>query len=202
MVMIVSGISAGSLCFTPLLQTEFMAYWKPQRIGGGYIGIEDFVFLFQFGASTWFLAQAPFQGNLRCELQPGRVIAGAGVFVSIGALLLVGLQRLGFNFTTASLLAPVAFIFLLLLWQRHLWRIALAASLGQTALYALLIKFCSWLWPGFLAQWDLHWRADVVTASTIGGIPALELAWALVFAPAHAMIIAYLVHIKWRRHRL
>ncbi len=179
-----SGIACMPCGLLALIQEP---YFRPVLIAGGRFGVEDLMFCFEAGAFLWLAAAwrlrpvAPSSLPLRAALR--RILAwGLATGLSISAL-----RFSGVDFLSAVLICGGLLFVGLLALRLRLWPLALAGVACFAPLYVAVVRLQLILWPAYIQQWNPRspWAAAFIL-----GIPAGELAWALVFALLWPVVIA------------
>ncbi len=169
---IVAGLAFA--LFFPLCIIYDNAYWKPQRLLGGRVGVEDLMFTFRFGALSWLGAFWPWRRYLHIGVPTPRSLEILVFCVAAGALgiwLLAHIVSVMWAFIVVQSGLAIFLIFLRLSLSRCLPGSLLLLP-GYHALHLLLF---AGLLPGFAAMWA---RPQAYIA-TVVGIPLEEFLWAI-----------------------
>lgn len=182
-------VASGALC-TPLgaLSIVLDEYWLPRRIGGLPLGVEDFLFSFQAGASAWFWGSLPFRHRLVAMIDCRRMFKRAS---SVAAGFAVGLAMLwagGMSGPAPIFLASLVIVTIAVAWRPRLWRFAAATAMFFTGSYVVLLWALFAMVPGLAGEWPSgpQWTEPLL------GLPVGEYVWALVGAPAHVLCFCYI----------
>lgn len=168
------------------------SYWSPVRWGGGHWGIEDLLFTFACGSSSWLLAAWPFRRRLGMEMGILPFVRRYLLVVASFAAASVLLWQAGVRGMMNSLLGGMAPLLLALGLRRDLGRFAAAGLLLFVPAYALVVKGQFLLWPDYVRQWNQAGPG----ADLIWGIPVGEWKWAVSFAVQWPVIIGYLLGVR------
>jgi hypothetical protein len=176
-----------------LMALVLEGYWRPAHVLGGSIGFEDLIFLFGFGALVW-LASAwacrPFVPQ-RLDLRVGA--RRMSVWSAASGLLLLALSHCGMDAMSATLATGCVAAAALLVRRRDLWPLPLTAVACFVPGYLAIVRLQLALWPAYIRQWN---RASSWATAGVLGIPAGEIAWAVVFASAWPLLIASALDLK------
>lgn len=178
------------LAFLPcsLLALTDGEYWRPARLGGGHIGIEDPIFTFIAGAAVWLCAAWGRRGNLTVppRFPAGRVTGRLVLWQLPPGALLAALWLAGLDHMSATLLASIPLLMFLLSRRPELWILSGAGLASFVPVYWAVVRIQFAAFPAYPSQWNPHgpW------APTFLGLPAGELAWAAVFAAVWPVLIA------------
>lgn len=166
------GLPAGLLA--PFFEA---AYWRPVRLGGGPVGIEDALFGFASAAWVWYLVVLRFPAL--AELRPGSTASLATTLASAAATcaLFVTAWRSGLDPMTAALATCMTMTFVLLAFRRASPAVAAWGAASFAAAYALVVATAFAVVPAFAAQWSAPGPWGVHVA----GVPIGEIAWAGAF---------------------
>ncbi len=181
---------ASGAIFTPwgALSPLLDAYWAPARLGGFALGIEDFLISFQTGASIWFWGSLPFRTRLVVVLAVRPMLGRATWLAAVFLPMLALLWALGFSGIAQAVIVPAILAGALLVRRPDLWPMAVSASIGYTATYAVLLTLLNALVPDTAAEW----RPGQWWTTRMAGLPVGELIWAMVGAPAHMLCFAFI----------
>lgn len=198
-------VASGALC-TPLgaLSLVLDEYWLPRRIGRLPLGIEDFLFSFQAGASAWFWGSLPFRHRLVAIIDWRPMLRRALNVVAAFAAGLALLWMGGMSGPTPIFLASLVISTAAVAWRPRLWRFAATTGMLFTSSYALLLWALFAILPGLAGEWPSgpQWTVPFL------GLPVGEYVWALVGAPAHVLCFCYIAqaellepaHVRKRAH--
>ncbi len=190
------ALFSGILCMPcGALSLAHVGYWRPLRLAGGNLGLEDLVFAFAAGVLVWLAAAWPFRHTLpRLFVLPARgrpiLLSGAA-----GGVLLVGLCRFGMDPMGATLAVGGLVFIGLLVCRPRLWPLALSGVLCFVPLYLAIVRIQLALWPAYIGQWNPN---SPWAAVTVLGVPVGEVAWAVVFAAFWPPLIAALLGLERR----
>jgi hypothetical protein len=163
-------------------------YWRPGRLGGAPIGVEDLIFTFTTGAAVWLWAAWGCGGDFSVPspLPAGRATRRLLSWGLASGSLLAALWRAGLDPMSATLLAPIPVLAFLLTRQPRLWILAGTGLVCFVPVYYAGVKLEFAIFPGYPSQWNPHgpWTPPFL------GLPAGELAWAAVFAVLWPVLIA------------
>jgi hypothetical protein len=188
---LLSGLVCIPYSILALLHNE--SYWKPVRLGGWPIGIEDLVFTFISGAMVWLLVARPYRRNLAMDhllsLWGIRYISITLLFGGFGLFLgCAGVKSLENTLITCTLALAG-----LLILRRTLWPLAVRGVVLFLPIYILIVQVQFSIWPDYLLQWNLNGPLGL----TIMGIPVGEFAWAAVFAAVWPVYVAFVFDVRW-----
>jgi len=190
--MLLAGACALPLNVVPFLDLAAEGYyWRPNRLGGLYIGVEDFLFLFQAGGASWFLTTLFLP---REKLDARHIPAGVGrlaLLLAAGLAATVALQFLGAPYMAAAFVGPTFVLGYLLFRRRDAWKLGVVGCLSYTALYYFQVIATLALWPTAL---DAGNATGPLTRPLLG-MPAGEWIWALIFGSIHPMLVAFVFRI-------
>lgn len=179
-----------------LLALMHGGYWRPARLGGGPIGVEDLVFTFTSGAAAWLCAAWPYRGNLRApsQLPASRVVKRILLWGALSEVLLAVLWRAALDPMSATLLASVPLLAILLARRRQLWILAGTGLALFVPAYFAVVKLQFAVFPDYPLQWNRQgpWAAAFL------GVPAGEFAWAAAFAMLWPVMIASAFEAEFR----
>jgi hypothetical protein len=181
-------LNACTFPFCALLEGD---YWRPVRLGGWRLGLEDAIAAFVVGAVVWGVAIWPLRRRIRLQ---------AGTFDILRRLrrpllyliLFFILELFGLSWMT-SFLATLLLMTVIELAQRpFMWPLALCGALMFVPLYFLYVTLILAIWPEALFQWNPAppWGTRLL------GIPAGELAWSLLFGAALPLIGASILDAR------
>jgi hypothetical protein len=179
---------------TGVFAPTFTAYWNPVRLGGGALGIEDFLFCFGSGFNLWLLvAPLPALRRARAVWDRRQILRRFWPFVLIGWGVYLPLWAGGFNPMT-GLIAGLATAGGYALWAcPGLWRIAVPGAILYPVLYALVLQAGFAAWPDLRAIWNggHAWGRPFLLGTPLG-----ELAWAVTAGAAWPPIVARMLDIR------
>jgi hypothetical protein len=183
--MIISGLMMIPLA--PLAVLNNGDYWSPERLGGGALGVEDFLFSFLCGGAAWFEAVWLFRNRVTAAIESLLFIARYAWLMAVGVSTCLLGMFMGFDSLSSVLLCYSILIFILLVLRFSLWPMAVVAGLQGLIYYWVFMKIVFWIWPDFLMQWSSKniWYENLL------GVPAGELAWAATYTAVWPLIIAY-----------
>lgn len=164
----------------------FDSYWSPTRIGDLPIGIEDLLYCFQTGAACWFWGSLADRQRLVLDLRPQQLARRCGLIALPIAAAMAILHAAGMPAIGYSLAVTTGVVVVLLALRPWLWRVALAASLGYTTTYVVFLWEVFMIWPEATGLWPTSGPA----AARVLGVPLMEIAFAAIGAPAHALVVA------------
>lgn len=186
----------GGLACLPcsLLALTDRGYWRPVRLGGGPIGVEDLVFTFTVGATVWLCAAWPYRRNLRMpsHVQASRVVGRLLLWTLPMEALLAALWLAGLDHVSAMLLASIPLLTVLLFRRRQLWILALTGLAFFVPVYCACVRLQFTIFPDY----PLQWNKEGLWAVKFLGLPAGELAWAAAFAIVSPMLIASVFDVE------
>jgi hypothetical protein len=190
----VSGLLLAAL--TPLGVFFEGDYWNATRLGGGPVGIEDFLMGFSIGSLVWLAATLPVRREVTTSITPRRfAVRFLCVFVAASALLNT-LQFLGIAIMTAALIVQAVAVAALLAIGPGLWRLAGASALLYAPYYCLVLYLVSMLADGFFYK---LWSGTALWPVRLYGLPLQEILWALSFPPSYALAIAWAADARLAR---
>lgn len=178
---------------TGIFAPTFAAYWSPVRLGGGALGIEDFLFCFGSGFNLWLLvAPLPVLRGVRAIWDRRRIMHRLWPFVVIGSGVYLMLWVAGANPMTGLIAGLAAAGGWALLRDGRLWRIALPGAVLYPLLYAVVLQTVFAVWPEIMSVWtgSHFWERPLLL-----GIPLGELAWAMAAGAFWPPIVAHVLSI-------
>ena len=166
------GLPAGLLA--PFFESH---YWRPVRVGGGSVGIEDALFGFASAALVWYLVLLRFPELV--EMRPGSTATVATTLASAAATcaLFGAAWRSGADPLTSALVASAVMTLAFLAGGRVSPAVALWGATSFSVTYTLVVAAAFAVVPGFVAQWS----SAGPWAVRLGGVPIGEVAWAGAF---------------------
>ncbi|MCX6620163.1 MAG: hypothetical protein NTY38_03625 [Acidobacteria bacterium] len=171
-------------------------YWLPVRLGGSSIGIEDLIFTFTTGAVVWLCAAWPYRRELRVpsRLSAGGLVKRILLWGLLSDLVLAALWLGGLDPMSATLLAAVPLLAILLARRRHLWAFACAGLACFVPFYFAAVRLQFAIFPDYSRQWNSEgpWAAQLLE------VPLGEIAWAAAFAVLWPVVIASAFEVKCR----
>ncbi|MBL8838117.1 MAG: hypothetical protein JNL66_17840 [Alphaproteobacteria bacterium] len=182
-------VASGAFC-APLgaLSIVMGDYWSPQRVGGLALGLEDFLFSFQAGASAWFWGSLVVRRSLVVTIALRAMIGRLlGVAIASAAILSI-LWAAGMSGPAAVFVLSLVIVGAVLAWRPRLWGVAAATALLFSGTYVLLL----WGLFALLPELSSQWPSGAVWATPVFGLPVGEYIWALVGAPAHVLCFCYI----------
>ena len=186
------------LAFLPCSLLAFTdgEYWRPARLGGGPIGVEDLLFTFIAGAVVWLCAAWGHRGNLTvpAHFPAGRVTRRLVLWQLPAGALLAALWRAGLDPMSAALLASIPLLTFLLARRPRLWILSGAALGCFVPFYWAFVRIQFAAFPTYPSQWNPQgpWTPAFL------GLPAGELAWAAVLAVLWPVLIASVFDVDVR----
>lgn len=182
---------------TGIFAPTFNAYWTPERLGGGPLGVEDFLFSFAAGMLAWMLVvPLPLARGLRVSPGGWAVVGRIAVFVLVIPTTYITLWVAGFNPMTACLLG-LALGGAIALWLHpDLWPLALPAAIAYPSLHGLATAIAISVWPNLADVWisGQAWGYGVVR-----GVPLGELIWASAFGAVWPPVVAHFLGARHAR---
>ena len=169
-------------------------YYKPQKLGGFSVGIEDVMFGFASGLAVWLLATPwPFARSLRFELDAKFVHPRVVLFAVLASLTYLGLWAVGDNSLTALLATLGLLGGFVLVRRRELWPLAIPAAITYPVLHGLATAFAFAAWPGLSIDWTAEhfWGSRLLLQTPLG-----EVAWAAAFGASWPLVVAYLLDAR------
>lgn len=183
------------LAFAPVALSGFFFgdYWRPNRLGGGLVGLEDILFCFTSGALAWLTAILPLRGKVETNFDLSvffkRGLAAIGFCVIAYVPFAIG--GVGVMMTTLLVMAA-ALAFLLVLDRDH-WPLSFNAAALCTLYYWLVLIGGSTLFGSdFTSMWDGHEQ----WGPRLFDVPVEEYMWSLVFPATYALFIAWAVDAR------
>ena len=171
-------------------------YWRPARLGGGRMGVEDLVFTFTSGAAAWLCAAWLYRGDLTAppHLPASRAVKRLLLWGLTSGVLPAALWRAGLDPMSAALLAAIPLLTVLLIRRRRLWILAFTGLTFFVPAYFSVVKLQFAIFPDYPLQWNQQgpWAAPFL------GVPAGELAWAAAFALLWPVVIASAFEVEFR----
>jgi hypothetical protein len=207
-----SGLACLPCCLVALMHRQ---YWRPARLGGWPIGVEDLIFTFTTGAAAWLCAAWPYRRSLTVaalkahrsrdrqgaigrvvpsHLPASRAARRILLWEGLSAVLLAALWLAGVDFMSATLLASIPLLAILLIRRRQLWILAGTGLAIFVPAYFAVVKLQFSIFPDYPLQWNQQgpWAAAFL------GVPAGELAWAAAFALVWPVVIASAFEVEFR----
>jgi hypothetical protein len=169
-----SAVIAGLLLtlFVSISVIHEGTYWRPQRLFGGPIGIEDVLFLFRFGALSWLGTFWLWRTQLRLGSPALKSLRFVGLCTAAAAFCAWLLSHvMGAMHVFIVVQAGLAAF---LMTVRPLpARVVLSGLILFPSYYALHVLLLASLLPGFSAMWT----GSQPYLATIMGIPLEEFLW-------------------------
>jgi hypothetical protein len=179
-----------------LLALKDGGYWRPARLGGGRIGVEDLVFTFTSGAAAWLCAAWLYRRDLSApsHLPVSRAVRRLLLWGLTSDVLLAALWRAGLDPMSTALLAAIPLLTVLLIQRRRLWILACTGLTFFVPAYFSVVKLQFAIFPDYSLQWNQQgpWAAQFL------GLPAGELAWSAAFAFFWPVVIASAFDVELR----
>ncbi len=187
---LISGIT-GVPCTLAVLREQ--EYWRPPRLGGVPWGLEDAVFFFAAGAAAWLCATWGRRDLTVPEKlwRPMAVWRLLGCGVVTGSLSLCLLVR-GADYMSSLLLPLIPLVGLLVILRPRLRRLALVGPAIFVPIYIAMVNLQFALWPRYI----LCWNRESPWARIVLGIPAGEIAWAVLFSAAWPLAMAFVFDVR------
>lgn len=190
--MLLSGL-ANVPSFGMLIYLE-EKYWRPVRIGGWILGLEDALCSFVVAAMAWFIAALFFRDRILLEMRGAmvwcRYLLVAGF--SMAAFLMAFFA--GLSGMSALIVACAGVTLFLLATQKPLWPLALLGLFAFPAFYLSVVKVDFWLWPDFVSQWS----PQPPWGLRFRGIPLGEIVWSSVFGAYWPLFTTYIFNGRTR----
>lgn len=192
--MLVSGAISGSIAWCGFTLED--VYWSPSRVGGGAVGIEDFLMAAAVGSISWCLAALPSYlpfHNLswRREVLAGRLIGG----LTVGVAVYLGFWLTGFPAMTLYLGIMSTVAAGILVWRPSLFPFAISGALGFSLFWIIMVTICFALWPDSV----LVWNHASVWGQPIFDVPLGELAWAAAFGFSCPLFAAFVLDAQFSK---
>lgn len=169
-------------------------YWNPDMyLLFEFVGAEDLIFSFLTGGVVWISVLACF-----FHKTPSIEISPKSIFLRFLACAAFGVAGTTFLFFVGlkSMLNPiiimVLWIFVVLLFKKNYFRLAVAGSLSFLVLYGLGFKLSILLWPEFISFWNMETLSGIFMA----GIPLEELIWAFLYGGSWSLGVAFILRVK------
>lgn len=158
--------------------------------------MEDMLFTFTAGAAAWLCAVWPYRGTLRVppHVEANHVVKRILLWGAPSVALLSALWRAGLDPVSATLLAAVPLLTILLVRRRQLWVFALTGLAFFVPVYFAELKLLFAILPDFPLQWS---TGGAWTASFLG-LPAGEPTWAAAFAILWPVLIASAFEVEFK----
>ena len=163
-------------------------YWSPQRLTNGWIGVEDFLWTFVFGAIAWALT-ATFAGPLPSLRPINRRFATRALAIGLfgGALRFGGLFA-GFSYAICTIGAQLCVAAAMVVLHPQWLRLVLGSGVLLLVYYAAGMGLSvATLGTGFAGMWT-H---DGNTWPLVMGLPLAEYLWVLTFGFAWVPILLF-----------
>ena len=179
-----------------LLALTDREYWRPARLGGGPIGVEDLLFTFTTGAVVWLCSAWPYRRDLRMPSHlPARRVAKRILLWGLPSeALQAALWLAGLDYMSAMLLASVPLLTVLLVRRPRLWILAFSGLAFFVPVHFAGFKLAFATLPDLVLQWNKQgpWATGFL------GVPAGELAWAAAFAILWPVVMASALEVEFR----
>jgi hypothetical protein len=171
-------------------------YWKPVRIGGGSLSIEDALCSYDVAALLWLILSFGVTISEAFEFRWGMVLRRfllSGLL--IGFVFTAGCF-LGLRGMTSLLVTQIFVLPFLYCLKPKIWPLVLRGLLLYPLIYFVIVKFYFWIWPDFIRQWNL----DGPWGTMILGVPLGEFAWAVGFALWWPPFFAFICNLDLRKN--
>jgi len=190
--MILSGL-ANVPSFGLLIYLE-EEYWRPARMGGWALGLEDALCSFVVAAMAWFIVGLFFQDRILLKMRGAMVFRRYLLMAGLSMAVFLLVFFAGLSGMAALVVACSGVAVFLLVTQRPLWPLALLGLFAFPAVYLSVARVDFWLWPDFVSQWSLQppWGLRFL------GIPLGEIIWSLVFGAYWPLFTAYIFNGRAR----
>jgi lycopene cyclase-like protein len=189
--MLLAGAMAVALCL-PLGAPFAEAVWNPRHLAGSRLGMEDLIYSFAFGASSWGLATIAFRNDYAAHastakfLRRSALVTAAGL-ASFGVVLLSGWDAAG-----ATIVSVGAVAGWVLLRKPFLRRLALCGGIG----FGLLFYFELLVWLALWPQTRDWWLPGTMWDAEFLGVPVGEPAWAFLIGAAHPALMGFACDVR------
>ena len=191
--MLLSGL-ANVPAFGLLIYLE-EEYWRPARVGGWILGLEDALCSFVVAAMAWFIVALFFRDRILFEMKGTKVFRRYLLVAGLSMAAFLMAFFIGLSGMTALIVACAGVALFLLATQRPLWPLALLGLFAFPAFWLSLVKVDFWLWPNFVSQWSPQppWGLRFL------GIPLGEIVWSSVFGAYWPLFTTYIFNGRTRR---
>ena len=166
-------------------------YWKPRRLLGGGLGIEDFLCGFMVAGMLWWAVCLIPQFH-RLETDFSRfwsrywLVAIPAIVASYGAYFA------GMDGLTLALIGPAVAAVILAFLDPSLWRFSAAGLAAFLVLWWGNLKLYFLVWPHF----PVDWNQTAWFGRSFAGVPAAELLWAAAFGVCWPAFMAWCMDAK------
>jgi hypothetical protein len=193
-----SAVIAG-LLFTLFIPTTLIhegAYWRPHRLFGGPIGIEDVLFLFRFGALSWLGTFWPWRTQLRFGSPTLKSLRFVGLCTA-AAMICAWLLSHVMGAMHVFIVVQAGLAAFLLIIRPFPTRVMLSGLILFPSYYALHVLLLASLLPGFSAMWT----GSEPYMATFIGLPIEEFLWTLSAAICYPLLLAAASNLELERPR-
>jgi len=188
------SIFSGVVCVfcTPFGLLYEGTYWRPERLGGWFVGIEDVMFCFVTGGLVTAFALWPDRKLLFVRLSYSMVLRRLALGGALGASLFLLVCLLALSPLMIVVIGSSAVVGLVVPRYPSLGVLSLRSMALFAPFYLLNVKIHFWLAPWFLQEWNLASKWNMLVL----GIPLGEYVWACCFAASWPVFIGYVVNVR------
>ena len=169
------------------------AYWKPSTVIRLPVSIEDVLWTFSAGALAWAAATLGTREDLRPRRELSHALIRWALLWGTAGIVAVVLWRVGVPVMTSTLAAAAAVTLLVAPQRRDLWPIALRGAIFFPILYGMGACAFVQLAPAF----RLYWNHEALSGVALFGLPAEEIAWAVVWGATCPFLVAFASTLPW-----
>ncbi len=168
--------------------------WTPVRMVGGWLPLEDAICAFGFGAGAWCMATLAFRESCVAQADLRQFLHRAVLVTVPAAALYAALHAAGVNGDVGAFVVPMAVAGWLLARDPDLLPLAICGGVGCALFYYAELRLWFAMWP----QARGWWAPFTVWDQDFAGVPAGEIAWALMIGAAHPTVVAFLCAVRRR----
>lgn len=200
--MFVSGLTY--LAALPLYIPFDPVYWRPERLGGWILGIEDVLCLFSLGSLVWLAAVLPLDWRMPLKPSVGTYFSRILPIGAAGVALFTVLWAADCDPLWASVFAQSLIAGTMMWVRRDLRLLGLCGGIIYPLYYCSILAVASRLWP----EHETMWTSVVMPGSTALGFPVTEIIWVTTFAAGWPLLIGHALDMRiytlkgkaWRAH--
>lgn len=184
-IMLFSG--AITVPFIPMGALYTGEYWTPLRLFGLPFGIEDALWLFSMGATSWFCATLLLRNSVTVDFKWRQSLVRLLIAI-VPALLSVSLlMHMGISWTVTAYIVPSGLAAIILLFRPRYAVLSAFGSVFTGAVCLIETNLCFVFWPHFLSFWTTGtvWREAVL------GVPVGDILFSVIVGACHPVLVAY-----------
>ena len=167
------------------------AYWSPVRLGGGNLGLEDFLCSFTIGGLLWWLMVLIPQVRAQ-DFSFGKFFPRYFAVIVPLNLVFFGLLKSPLHpMSTAILSLVVLGVAMVVVAPGLMWMGGIGLVLF-TIDWWVNLQICFYGWPEFAGAWN----AETWHGWSVLGVPLGELVWAAVFGASWPVFMAWCLDAK------